>query len=125
MQHHCIYEEKILSLWLTAMLAILTGIMVVAVVTLSHTLFFLVIFFLFVGITATFFRLTITITPSSVSIGYGILTYTVLWENIEGCYSVDEPFASIYGGSGIYPLEVGENHGWRTVSMDVLKLCFL
>jgi hypothetical protein len=80
--------------------------MVVAATALSHTLFFLVIFFLFLEITATFFRLTITITPSSVSIGYGILTYTVLWENIKGCYHVNETLASIYGGSGIYPIEV-------------------
>ena len=99
-----IYEEKIFSLWLAGMLALLTGIMFYAAASLS--LFYLVIFFLFLGITITFVRLTITITSSSVTIGYGILKYTVPWENIERCYHVDKSFASVYGGSGIYPIEV-------------------
>ncbi len=106
MRLNYIYEEKILSLWLAGMLALLTGIMFYAAVSLSPTLFYLVIFLLFFGITVIFVRLTITITSSCVTVSYGILKYTVPWENIEGCYHVDKSFASVYGGSGIYPIEV-------------------
>lgn len=110
MQPGTIYEEKITSKWITLVLAPVTGVMLFLLGYQvirgpfgdrpAPTWFFLIMFLLFLGITMNFSRLIIRMTPSSVSIGYGILKHTIPWTNIENCF-LDEASVLRYGGAGI------------------------
>jgi len=62
--------------------------------------FFLAMFILFLAITVTFSRLSIAITGEAVTVGYGVLKRTYLFEDIADCYP-DEASAIRYGGYGI------------------------
>ena len=110
MQPGAIYEEKIFSKWITAILAPVTALMffllgyqiLVAPVgsNPAPTWILLILSLLFLGITMIFSRLVIKITPGSVTVGYGIFKHTIPWDNIENCF-LDESSAVKYGGSGI------------------------
>jgi hypothetical protein len=122
MEPGTIYEEKIFSKWITAILASVTLFMVVILIyqipmgpigtNPAPVLFLLGMFLLFLGLTITFSRLIIRITPGYISVGFGFLKQKILLENIENCY-LDETSAAKYGGSGI---RIGRVEGkWRLV----------
>lgn len=110
MEPGAIYEEKVISRWMAAILMIVTGIMlfllgyeiVVAPIETPPVLtwFYLVMFLLFLGLTLVFSRLIIKMTPASISVGYGPLKQVILWQNIEDCF-LDETSALRYGGAGV------------------------
>ena len=116
MQPGALYEEKITSKWMTAILIPVTGIMLfllgyqVLIGPLgtppAPTWFYLIMALLFLGVTLNFSKVIIRMTPSSIAVGYGIFKHTILWENIEGCF-LDETSAVKYGGSGIRVTKVG------------------
>ena len=62
--------------------------------------FLLVMFLLFLALTVNFARLRIRITPQSITVGYGIIKYSVPWEKVADCYQ-DGATAAKYGGWGI------------------------
>lgn len=111
-----IYEEKIFSKWITAILAPVTALMffllgyqiLVAPVgsNPAPTWILLILSLFFLGITMVFSRLVIRITPASVTVGYGIFKHTIPWDNIENCF-LDESSAVKYGGSGIRIAKIG------------------
>ena len=113
MQPGLIYEEEIFSKWMMAIIAPVTVIMgflffYFVLASLGDPdpeltwlrWFFLLMFLFFLGITINFSRLIIRIGPKGISVGYGIIKYTIPWENIEGCF-LDEFSAVRYGGAGI------------------------
>ena len=113
MQPGIIYEEKIFSKWMTAIMAPIAALMVFLFFYFALTSptstdpeltwlkwYFLIMCLFFLGVTINFIWLIIRIGPYSISVGYGIIKYTILWENIEGC-SLDESSALKYGGAGI------------------------
>ncbi len=115
MQPNNIYTEKIFSKGMTAMLAFITA---VFLFSSYYQLFvepigkkpapdwlFPIMFSLFLGITINFRWLIITITPESVSVGFGIFTKKILYENIDGC-NLDDRSNIRYGGLGIRTAKV-------------------
>lgn len=110
MEPGTIYEEKITSKWIVAILICATGSMLfllgyqVLVAPIGTptvlTWFYLIMFLLFLGLTFVFSRLIIKMTPSSISVGFGPLKYVILWQNVEDCF-LDETSELKYGGSGI------------------------
>ncbi len=117
-----IYDEKIFSKWMTAILAVLTTsllfvllyqIIVGPIGTRSApNWFFLFMFLLFLGVMINFSRLTIRMTHRSISVGYGIIKHSIIWENVEDCY-LDEASTIRYGGWGIRIARVKGK--WRLV----------
>ncbi|MGC1120118.1 MAG: hypothetical protein WBA22_03405 [Candidatus Methanofastidiosia archaeon] len=122
MQPGTIYEEKILSKWMTVILISIATIMLfpLAYQILVKPLgsrpapnwFYLIMVFLFVGIAFIFGRLTIRMTPASISVGYGPLGQNFNWDNVEDCF-LDETSAAKYGGAGIRMARIGGN--WRII----------
>jgi hypothetical protein len=122
MQTKNFYEEKIFSKGITVVLAVLTTSLLF--VLLYQTIvgpigtqpapnwFFLFMFLLFLGVMINFSRLTIRMTPRSISVGYGIIKHSILWENVEDCY-LDEVSTIRYGGWGIRIAKVKGK--WRLV----------
>ena len=122
MQADNIYEEKIFSKGITGILSAVTASFLFVLVYQilvepiggrpASNWFFLLMFILFLGVTINFSRLVIRMTPRSIAVGYGIFKHTIIWENIEGCYS-DEASTSRYEGWGI---RLGRVKGkWRLV----------
>jgi hypothetical protein len=122
MQPGTIYEEKILSKWLTTMFVSITIVMLflsvyqILVKPLGSkpapTWFYLIMALLFMGITYLFGRLTIKMTPASISVGYGLLRQSFNWDNVEGCF-LDETSAFQYGGAGLRMARIGGK--WRII----------
>ena len=113
MQPGIIYEEKIFSKWMIAIMAPIAALMIflffyfvmASPISTDPELtwlkwYFLILSLFFLGVTINFIWLVIRIRPYSISVGYGIVKYTIPWENIEGC-SLDESSALKYGGAGI------------------------
>lgn len=121
-----IYEEKILSKWMAAIFASITIIMLFLLVYQilvnplgsrpAPTWFYLIMALLFVGIAFVFGRLTIRMTPASISVGYGPLGQSFNWDNVEGCF-LDKTSAVQYGGAGLRMAKVGGN--WRIIYIVV------
>jgi hypothetical protein len=122
MEPGTIYEEKIFSKWITAILVPVTFFMVLILIyqilmgpvgtNPASNLFLLGMFLLFLGLTITFSRLIIRIAPGFISVGFGFFKQKISLENIENCY-LDEASAVKYGGSGI---RIGRVEGkWRLV----------
>ncbi len=122
MQTKNLYEEKIFLKWTAG---ILTSITTVFLFLLFYQIlvgpigtnpapnwFFLFMFLLFLGVMINFSRLTIRMTPRSISIGYGIIKHSILWENVEDYY-LDEASTIRYGGWGIRIAKVKGK--WRLV----------
>ena len=122
MQPKNFYEEKIFSKRITVILAVLTTsllfvllyqILVGPIGTRpAPNWFFLFMFLLFLGVMINFSRLTIRMTPGSISVGYGIIKHSILWENVEDSY-LDEASTIRYGGWGIRIAKVKGK--WRLV----------
>lgn len=110
MQKGKIYEERILLKWTTSMLAIFTIIFlflmlyqIVMEPVVTHPAlhwFFLLMILLFLVVTINFNRLIIRISSQFISVGYGLIKYTIPWENVNKCY-LDESSTITYGGWGI------------------------
>ena len=117
-----IYDEKIFSKWMTAILAVLTtSLLFVLLYQIivgpigtrpAPNWFFLFMFLLFLGVMINFSRLTIRMTHRSISVGYGIIKHSIIWENVEDCY-LDEASTIRYGGWGIRIARVKGK--WRLV----------
>ncbi|MBU7023472.1 MAG: hypothetical protein HXS40_04830 [Theionarchaea archaeon] len=122
MQPGTIYEEKILSKWMAAIFVSITILMLFLLVYQilvkplgskpAPTWFYLIMALLFVGIGFVFGRLTIRMTPASISVGYGPLGQSFKWDNVVGC-SLDETSAVQYGGAGLRMAKIGGN--WRII----------
>jgi hypothetical protein len=105
-----IYEEKIYSRVITAVIGSVTVIMFLLLIyqvlvapigsNPAPNLLLLGLGLLFLVITINFSRMIIRITPEFVSVKYGISRQKVSWENIQKCY-LDKSSALAYGGSGI------------------------
>ncbi len=110
MQSDLIYKEKVFAKVIGGMLGAVAAIMLFILVYQiliepfgdhpAPTLFFLIMFLLFLGLTINFGRLVIKITHHSITVGYGIIKKTIPWENIDDCY-VDQTSTVKYGGAGI------------------------
>jgi hypothetical protein len=122
MQTKNFYEEKIFLKWTAGILTVIT---VVFLFPLFYQIlvgpigtnpapnwFFLFMFLLFLGVMINFSRLTIRMTPRYISVGYGIIKHSILWENVEDCY-LDEASTIRYGGWGIRIAKVKGK--WRLV----------
>ena len=117
-----IYYERILSklnlailglvvLWL--MFSVLYPILNGSVGTDSTPTWALVFFgTIFAILMANFVRLTILITPESLTVNYGMIARYIPMENIERCY-LDQTSAIKYGGFGIRIARI--NGKWRLV----------
>jgi hypothetical protein len=122
MQPGTIYEEKILSKWMTAIFVSIAFIMLFPLVYQilvkplgsrpAPTWFYLIMVLLFVMIAFVFGRLTIRMTPASISVGYGPLGQNFNWDNVEGCF-LDETSAVQYGGTGLRMARIRGN--WRII----------
>jgi hypothetical protein len=127
MQPGAIYEEKILAKWLTAIFGSIAALMLFLLVrqVLVRPLvsrpalkwFFLVIFLLSVVLAFIFSRLTIRMTPASISVGYGPLGQTINWDNVADCF-LDETSEVRYGGAGIRMTRI---RGSWTIVYDVIE----
>ncbi|MDO9536480.1 MAG: hypothetical protein Q7J85_14410 [Bacillota bacterium] len=74
--------------------------------------FLVIMILIFLAAAVNFSRLSITINPRGVLVGYGIIKHIIPWESIEGCY-LDKTSAVMYGGWGI---RLGRVKGkWRVV----------
>lgn len=117
-----IYQEKIFSTWITAIMALLTA---TFLFFLLHQIFaqpigarpapnwfFLVMFLLFLAVTLNFSVLKITMTTGGLTVNYGIFKHKIRWENIADCY-LDESSPLRYGGWGVRIAWV--NGKWRLV----------
>jgi hypothetical protein len=100
-----IYFERLLFREIIIALGLIAGWVAISIIWGVGALFpltpfsaFLII--LLVAIIATFWRLTIRISPESIAVGYGRITRQIPWENVESCY-LDETSAIYYGGFGI------------------------
>lgn len=122
MKTNNIYEERIFSKGTTGILSAFTAVLLFVLVYQiliepigtrpAPNWFHLLMFLLLLGVTINFSRLSIKMTPRSVSIGYGIFKHEILWENVEDCY-LDEALTIRYGGWGI---RIGRVKGkWRLV----------
>ncbi|UCG70065.1 MAG: hypothetical protein JSV09_03345 [Thermoplasmata archaeon] len=105
-----IYEEKIFA---KVIGGILGSVMVLMLVIMMYqiiagplgddpapTLFFLIMFLIFLMLTLIFSRLIIRMTFQSITVGFGIIKRTIPWENISAV-RIDETSAIKYGGAGI------------------------
>ena len=122
MEGENLYEEAIVLWVFTALMGLFTAVFLFLVlyqILVGHAgdnappnWFFLLMALLFLGITATFSKLRIKLTPRSVVVGYGAFKRAIPWENIERCY-LDEASSLSYGGFGI---RIGWVKGrWRLV----------
>jgi hypothetical protein len=110
MQTKNFYEEKTFSKWIAGILTVITAIFLFLLfyqilvgpigANPAPNWFFLFMFLLFLGVMINFSRLTIRMTPRYISVGYGIIKHSILWENVEDCY-LDEASTIRYGGWGI------------------------
>jgi len=110
MQTKNFYEEKIFLKWTLGILTVITAVFLFLLfyqilvgsigTNPAPNWFFLFMFLLFLGVMINFSRLTIRMTPRYISVGYGIIKHSILWENVEDCY-LDEASTTRYGGWGI------------------------
>ena len=122
MHTHSIYEEQIVSKGMTAIfVVVIVGLVFVSIYQIlvgplgtrpAPTWVYLLLIVLFLGVTATFSRLRITMTPRFIQVGYGVLKRTIPWGSIEHCY-LDEASTVRYGGWGIRIARVKGR--WRLV----------
>lgn len=105
-----IYEEKIFAKVIGGLLGSVTALMLVILIYQiiveplgddpAPTLFFLIMFLIFLGLTLIFSRLIIRITFHSITVGFGIIKRNIPLENIADI-RIDETSAIKYGGAGI------------------------
>ena len=122
MQTKKIYEEKIFLKWtvsiLTVFLAVFLFLLCYQILVgpigtnPAPNCFYLFMFLLFLGVMINFSILKIRMTPGYFSVSYGIIKYSILWENIEDC-SLDDVSTFKYGGWGIRMAQVKGK--WRLV----------
>jgi hypothetical protein len=122
MQTKNFYEEKIFLKWTVGILTVITAVFLFLLfyqilagpigTNPAPNWFFLFMFLLFLGVMINFSRLTIRITPRYISVGYGIIKHSILWENVGDCY-LDEASTIRYGGWGIRIAKIKGK--WRLV----------
>ena len=122
MQTKNFYEEKIFLKWTAGILTTITTVFLFLLfyqiligpigTNPAPNWFFLFMFLLFLGVMINFSRLTIRMTPRYISVGYGIIKHSILWENVEDCY-LDKASTIRYGGWGIRIAKVKGK--WRLV----------
>ena len=122
MQPGAIYEEKILSKGISIVLISIAGLMLFLTVYQglvkplgsepAPNWFYMILFLLFSGLAFVFGRLTIRMTPSSISVGYGPLGQSISWDNVEDCF-LDETSTARYGGAGVRVTRIDSN--WRII----------
>ncbi|UCE35883.1 MAG: hypothetical protein JSW00_09955 [Thermoplasmata archaeon] len=105
-----IYEEKIFAKVIGGLLGGISVIMLIILlyqITVSPlgddptpTIFFLIMFIIFIILTLMFSRLIIRISFQSITVGFGIIKKRIPLENIENC-EIDKTSAIRYGGAGI------------------------
>ncbi|AEG19219.1 hypothetical protein [Methanobacterium paludis] len=110
MDLNSLYEEKLFSKWSTIIFTIFTvlflGLTVYQIFigplgdNKAPTWLLGLIFFLFLLFTINFSFMTLKLTPEFLSVRFGVLSYSVSWENIEKCYREEVPLWT-YGGWGI------------------------
>ena len=110
MHSDIIYEERLLAkgfiLIFTPIAAIMLIILMYAILgepvddIPALPLLFLFMFLLFLGLAINFRRLNIIITPSTITVGFGIIKKKIPLENVSDC-NPDEVSAIRYGGFGI------------------------
>ena len=114
MEPGAIYEEKISSKWITALLVSTAAVMLFVLVyfwlivhldNIYLIVFQLAMFLLFVVLAVIFSGMVIKIKPQSVLVKYGVFKQEIPLENIENC-SLDEGSALKYGGSGIRKVKI-------------------
>jgi hypothetical protein len=105
-----IYEEKIFAKVIGGLLGSVTILMLVIMIYQiieeplgddpAPTLFFFIMFLIFLVLTLIFSRLIIRITFQSITVGFGIIKRNIPLENISDI-RIDETSAIKYGGAGI------------------------
>ncbi len=122
MNANAIYEERIYSRWLTTALVIVACILF-GMLIYQHLVgpvgtrpapdwILLAIALLLLAVMVNFATLTIRLTQSGISVGYGIIRHNIPWSNVSDCYQ-DKASAVWYGGFGV---RLGLVNGkWRLV----------
>lgn len=105
-----IYEEKIFSKWIVAILVVTMAFLLCLFFYQAFigqigsrpapTWILLAIVLFFLAIMINFISLNIKANSQSITVGYGVFQHTILWANIEDCY-LDETSIIRYGGWGI------------------------
>jgi len=111
-----LYEERILSRWNVAIMAIVVFALLAALLYQlivgplgtepAPNEFFIGMILFFIALGINFAVLTIRIRVDGVTVGYGIIRHHLEWGNIVGC-RLDEVSAVRYGGWGIRTACVG------------------
>ncbi len=122
MSTHTIYTETLLSKstnalgWLITLLLLLAVVYQIFVGPIGNnpasTGSLVMMVALFSVVFANFSRLKVTLTPENITVGYGLITRHIRWENIESCH-LDQTSTLKYGGFGIRIAKI--NGVWRTV----------
>jgi len=110
MNGNSMYEEHIVSKWTVIILGAFAAGLFIAYLyqVLGEPLgtrpapdwFLLGMSLFFLAILLNFYKLRIRISGSGVSAGYGVVSHSVDWDNIQDCY-VDKASTIQYGGWGI------------------------
>jgi hypothetical protein len=119
-----IYEERLLSGWITLLLGAVTLVLLWQVVqqfqsgsTGDAPLWLLpLLLLLFAALTVNFAWLTIRVTDDGVVVAYGMIRRRMSWDEIRDCY-LDEASAVRYGGFGV---RIGSYKGTRRLIFNTI-----
>lgn len=116
-----LYEERIFSRWVAAILGAVAGVMLIiavwfmflsAGIPFAFTMLYLVLGGVLLFLTLNFSHLLIRLTPHHIEVGYRFIRKRVPWEDVVGC-EPDETSALRYGGWGLRIARVKGR--WRVV----------
>jgi hypothetical protein len=109
MTHEPAYEERVSSDWTEALFVAFTILSITLLVWRTSTagldglglaFLFVSVFFLFYSL--NYRTLVVRLTADALKLEFGIFSWTILLDNVEGCRLDDLPVLMRYGGAGIH-----------------------